>query len=839
MTARLTKIELQGFRSFGRSRQTIDLPNSVAVFWGGNSQGKTSFVEALEFLLTGHIIRREMLASSKDEFADALRNVHIGATDTVWVAGTVVCIDGTTRIFKRTLIDDYRKGSAAGCVSRLHLNDQPCGEEVIETVLGFKLSHPPLRAPVLSQHTLAHLFSITPSDRATYFRAVLDTQDLEAFRNAVAALQPLLKAPVLPELTDLAAVEAIPALASAVGKLSKAKSESDLSKALSVCCSTLLSSLAMAPVADLSAQVNQIDVELQRRRAQTFSVDLFGRAQLGLWQGMPATVLLSAGRYLTEKAKVDAETRRLTELFSAALLLPAHPEPEQPIDCPLCGAEETLTAGRLLFIREQVEATTSFTEASGALLAALRNLDGQLDALQQTVFRAKPKFMRVTGGSRRRSHFTMSAIKLLISDIAAVEGWMSVVRQLWRSMSLLQRSIAIAREMLQSTIANPDCLADTGVLEACLNYLDLSYTKAQSSLTAYEAPAKSIGENIKAKVDQSADTKGWEALVRIGRQPSRLWSALEVTKSHIEKSKRLEKALTEIDDANGKVMDEKFIGLSAGVRDWWDLLRPDEATFFDGIQRRSAKTKRTIDLKVGLSANDDRSDPKIRDAIAVFSQSQTHCLGLALFLARAIEEGSRLVILDDPVLTSDDDYRPNFVSSVIEALLNTGVQVIICTQDHKSWKDIGDRWNHRGAVQYQIIRSDAVLGTEIRNLSDDLATMLARAQPATKSQDPVVRKEGAIRLREAIERFGKMMLVRYRQQSGDMQASITDYDGKNYGTYSAQVIALLTKDPSHPGKLKAAYNYVTPGPHDDKPPAAGELKLAYGDLNRLKKDYLD
>jgi hypothetical protein len=50
---------------------------------------------------------------------------------------------------------------------------------------------------------------------------------------------------------------------------------------------------------------------------------------------------------------------------------------------------------------------------------------------------------------------------------------------------------------------------------------------------------------------------------------------------------------------------------------------------------------------------------------------------------------------------------------------------------------------------------------------------------------------------------------------------------------------LLSKDPSHPGKLKAAHQYVTPGPHDDKPPSAGELGWAYGDLKKLKTDYLD
>jgi hypothetical protein len=74
---------------------------------------------------------------------------------------------------------------------------------------------------------------------------------------------------------------------------------------------------------------------------------------------------------------------------------------------------------------------------------------------------------------------------------------------------------------------------------------------------------------------------------------------------------------------------------------------------------------------------------------------------------------------------------------------------------------------------------------------------------------------------------------------GESVASITDYDGKNFGTYSQQAMNLLSKDPSHAGKLKAAHDHVTPGPHDDKPPSSAELARAYGDLKTLKRDYLE
>ena len=161
------------------------------------------------------------------------------------------------------------------------------------------------------------------------------------------------------------------------------------------------------------------------------------------------------------------------------------------------------------------------------------------------------------------------------------------------------------------------------------------------------------------------------------------------------------------------------------------------------------------------------------------------------------------------------------------------------TQDHSSWKDIGHRWSHRGAVQFQMVRDNPVIGTEIRSQSDALATLLAQAQPFINSQDGEQRKNGATKLRQAIERFSKELLVRSRHAQGEQLAMITDYDGQNFGNFSGQVLVLLTKDPSHPGKLVAAHSYVTPGPHDDTPPSTGQLKMAAGDLKFLKKQYLD
>jgi wobble nucleotide-excising tRNase len=68
--------------------------------------------------------------------------------------------------------------------------------------------------------------------------------------------------------------------------------------------------------------------------------------------------------------------------------------------------------------------------------------------------------------------------------------------------------------------------------------------------------------------------------------------------------------------------------------------------------------------------------------------SQLHCLGLSLFLARAVKEGVGFIVLDDPILSSDEDYRAYFNAPVVEELLALGVQVLLLTQDQRTWKEI-------------------------------------------------------------------------------------------------------------------------------------------------------
>jgi recombinational DNA repair ATPase RecF len=70
---RLNWVEICGVRSFG-IEQSLIFDEEVAVIWGGNSQGKTSVAEAIEFLRSGTVVRPVMLGGAKNEYDRSLRN---------------------------------------------------------------------------------------------------------------------------------------------------------------------------------------------------------------------------------------------------------------------------------------------------------------------------------------------------------------------------------------------------------------------------------------------------------------------------------------------------------------------------------------------------------------------------------------------------------------------------------------------------------------------------------------------------------------------------------------------------------------------------------------------
>ena len=832
---KISNVEIQGFRAFGKVAQTLKFNSPIACVWGPNSQGKTSLAEAIEFLITGQIVRRELMSSTQDEFADALRNVHMPKNLPVYVEMTLIGTAGP-RAVRRSLTADY--GKKRDCQTVLQIDGHPATEADL-AALGMVLSQPPLRASVLAQHTLSYLFSAKPQERASYFKALLEVVDLDTLRASVAVLEQTLPSIVSPLFPKLAIAAEIPAVANLKTLSAKVPARAVLDKALSTAITAVMKAEGQAVSGTLAEQADALATYLAGKRTETFPVNGFDKKSFAVWSPTMGEQLASLTHFLTERDKVDQQTRQLAALFVEALALPSVARISNPVDCPLCAAQAALTPERVAFIQGRVADNTSFSDAEKVASKAVQQLHDVVVAVRKQLFSALPQFMVHTSAERRQRGFRIDRLYSLLGDVhtASIAAWLKALKQLVRIYKTISRP---ARQLVADLAEMQDDLNKLDDIAALTNRCNEAIRLAarfHQALISYLPLEMAVVDALNAVIDAQSQTKGWRELIDIARDPAGLRVGLVEAAALAHVRKDLTQALRQIDTGNEKVAEEKFSALSDGVATWWDLLRPDELSFFSALRPR-AGARRTIDFKAGLSAHEDRSSSSLRDVIAVFSQSQLHCLGLALFLARAVHEKTGFVVLDDPILSSDEGYRTHFNTAVLEKLLDGGMQVILLTQDQKTCKDVTELYLHRQIDTFQINLSNPADGTTVINKADDLAALIERAGVLVRGGHPDLLRQCGEGLRNAAERLCKEILVKDQRAKGNKTFTISSYDHKVLGELGPIVEPLLTSDPSHPGKLRVMTSNLNPAKHDDAFPAVDTLKVALGNLKMFKKTYL-
>jgi hypothetical protein len=344
---------------------------------------------------------------------------------------------------------------------------------------------------------------------------------------------------------------------------------------------------------------------------------------------------------------------------------------------------------------------------------------------------------------------------------------------------------------------------------------------------------KPLRDALASAVSSSTNTLAWQDFLTLWGHAAAVFKHADELRLREAVRKECEAALREIDRAKEAIFTDKFAALSTSIKTWWDLLRPGHPTAFENVGLRP-KAQRSIDFKAALYVDDSKKlDPKIRDVVSVFSFSQLHCLGLAAFLARTVKDGCRFLLLDDPIMSSDEDHSAHFIDSVVEKLIQQDIQIILMTQDHGIRTSISNRYGHLDVACFQVGLLQPRLGAEVTKTSDALAAMLLRIQPLLGSPTEETRRTAAQGLRIAAERFCKEALVRQARAAGKTTAMLADYGG-NLGDLIPLVIY---KDPSDMGKLKVIADFMNPGNHDDKPPSAEQIKVAHSNLNKFRKSY--
>lgn len=196
---------------------------------------------------------------------------------------------------------------------------------------------------------------------------------------------------------------------------------------------------------------------------------------------------------------------------------------------------------------------------------------------------------------------------------------------------------------------------------------------------------------------------------------------------------------------------------------------------------------------------------------------------------------SPVVVLDDPLPGYDPEHRVTFTLNTLGALLDEGVQVIVCTHDPKLAVNIVEVQGYRGLEHYELALSDMAEGTAITNETDVFGRYLLEAQDSIGSLTLEGRRNAANALRRAAERLAKQIIATGRTQAGTA-TRVSEVGGKVLGELIPDVLGFALGNDER-GRWNLWKGSLNPGAHDDDVPLSPTLKSVFGDIKRLKKNH--
>lgn len=819
---RLKWVEVRGLRSFG-IEQSLIFDEDIALIWGGNSQGKTSVAEAVEFLLSGTVVRPVMLGGAKNEYDRSLRNAYMPDDEPTVVRAGIDDADGNERRVERELTADFGRGQ--DCASRLTID----GVEVADlSSIGIHLAEPPLQAPVLFQHSIRYALSAAPTDRLTYFKALFEIGDLDALADSLKSVIEGLAVPRVAMDSELAACAGDAAIDAIVGDLRGDDSitEAAFSERLANACRAGLAALTgQEPEAGASLQelADALRGEVSRAQGRRFDLAAW---RPGPVPATPVVTLDAASAYVDAVASVDRDVEQLRGLYEAVLKVPAFEHLDDGVQCPVCD-DGTLTAGRLEVLRSEVAAGSDLRARQVAARQELQRAASALRATSESAGRLAPRAARFEFGEAAEAEASASAV---LGEPVSLGDAHRRAQDLGSAAASVADSVSVAAGLVDAAAKEVDLMGsfDVDEISAQLMAVTTACDHGSASRETFLAEASPVLGQVSERLNEEVGTTGWDAVVRLAGAV--VTTVLELGRARAVAQAKAEyaQALATIERAKLEVFRDKFADMSDEILKWWNRLRPDEPVVFERAEPR-AGGRRFVDLKAKLSAGGIVEE---RDALGIFSDSQLNALGLAAFLARAILQGVPFVILDDPVQAGDDEHRDTFIDVVLPALVGAGIQVIVTSHDSHMRTLLS---NVHAIDGFTVTLDEPEKGTVVIKGTDTAEALLDEVKGFIK-ETPSLRDTGAQKMRVAAERLAKEILVQKRQNAGE-RASLGDYKKWTLEKLVPKLCEVLDDD-TEKGNWKNVSPRLSPGAHDDAPPAKNTLKRVRDQLMTSHKRHI-
>lgn len=678
------------FRGFREVPQPINFDADLVVVEGRNSSGKTSLSEAVEWVFTGQLSRRtsgehghpsELAGCIANEFCppDAHPSVEL-----------TLAVNGDKLVLKRVLKRDYSSTASDSPDSDLYSNGRVLTADE-ERALRDKLLagvH-----PLLMQHNLRRFVHDDPNARRQYFERLLQIDELTGLIERAVVGPTRLSQITNPNggaglaalHTLITEIERAPFAGSIdvcgrLRRLDRATSETvpDLLTAVMVEVAGLAFSNEVAGATGLVECRDRI-VEAQRaqREARLPLLSVLDAARL---QPVPSldelttelTALAAATTALsTARGAVSTITEAQRRIASAADSLVAagliDPGAATPQICPVCESEPaTLAPERVGQLISWAPLTSALDAATLAADSAQRTVLEGLDRLVAAARRCVPAPVDDAVAERQLATASQRVAALATAAMGSARGLADHVDEIGYT---VQQIATLVRDR-----------------HASLNHSDQVLLDAQRSLEAFGRAVAAHREDVAHLEEAVGAASRDDTVYRLRERWLELAGLVTGVADDVAWEAAKAKAKAALDHLReglvalrAEIIEDARRTFSDEMTSIWHLLRSDSGAQFSRIHippARGRGYKLELELKAVIS--DGVSEPEV-DALRVFSESQVNAVGIAAYVTRAKLLGHKLLILDDPVQSMDEEHFRSFAAQLLPALLSEGSQVIIFT----------------------------------------------------------------------------------------------------------------------------------------------------------------
>jgi DNA repair exonuclease SbcCD ATPase subunit len=826
----LKSILPHNFRGFRKGSVPIQFDSKLVIIEGRNSQGKTSLVEALEWLLTGSLSRRDSkdLGDSK-ELENCISNSFRPHEEDTWVEAVFVKNEEIIKL-KRILTKDYGKTRNDACSSVLYKNNI---ELTIQEESDLKEQLFGLVPPILMQHTLGDFVKNNPSERYKYFDSLLNLDGLTNLIERSSISDEMLNNYKFSN--EFSIFEKFKIIVnkrsnylSRYENVKTAEKEDFLTKLLNDIAHKDFFHSSLTHTVDDSYNLIKNKCKSQKdelfpiyenirpnQLSQNIILNMIEKYEVSNWIDEARSLFfamqgMEIEKNLHTKLIVMDTIRKLmnNNLLNTTSNLQT---------CPLCNhiEEPTLSLERIDELTSDISVTTELIDKNLELENQFEILINDFDTVFNIIKNFLPYFPT---RDEILKNLDKSELKIKENIISLSDSY-NQIKNILNNIDIFNARLNEISNNLESINFSE---LDEIILSQCQLYTEF-IKEARSYLRLFSHLDQIFSMDLEEDIAYKKMSNWLACFENIGLLKIELdWEISKKYAQHELKSVR-EKLI----EYRHNVLESKRSAFNEEISIIWNALRGDRYSKFQSLYIPKSKGRGfPIEINV-MAVLDDGNQVKKVDALRIFSESQINALGISAFITRSKILGHKFIIFDDPVQSMDEEHFKTFTSGILRKLLDDNFQVIIFTHSDQFAREISHNYWNYDQYTTMHVRHLRKQGCQVeegnRRVSERLRMVI-------KFSDDGNFSEAWKYIRLAIERMYVIISLKYTPKFNPSQweGQTADYMWKQ-GT--AQI--LDKHKPEFKERLKSILTMSASGAHDKSPYGQTDIMNAVKDINSL------